>query len=130
MRRISIAALVLALLVVVGGPPTPTRAAVSATAAESAVIGLINNARTARGLRPLVPWTALASVAGYRAARMASLNVLSHTRPGSLSASSEPGGSPGHATARRSATRRAAGRLRPRRPSSDRGSAARRTGTC
>jgi uncharacterized protein YkwD len=85
MRRAPIAALLFALLVTIAGPPAPSRAAVSATEAESMLLGWVNAARADRGLVPLVGWSDLASIAGYRAGRMASQNVLSHTVAGSLS---------------------------------------------
>ena len=84
MRRLLIAAPLLALLVSFVGPPTPTRAAVSTTEAEAMLLGWINDARSDRGLVPLVAWGDLGAVAGYRAGRMASLNTLSHTASGSL----------------------------------------------
>ena len=84
MRRAPIAALLLALLLPLIGPPTPARA-VTATEAEAQLLGWINTARQDRGLVPLVRWGELSSIAGYRASRMASLNTLSHTAAGRLS---------------------------------------------
>lgn len=62
----------------------PTANATSVTTAESSVIGLINNARTARGLLPLRPHSSLTSISGVRASRMASSNTMSHTIGGNL----------------------------------------------
>jgi uncharacterized protein YkwD len=62
----------------------PTANATSVTTAESGVIGLINNARTARGLVPLRQHSRLASIAGLRASRMAASNTMSHTVGGNL----------------------------------------------
>jgi uncharacterized protein YkwD len=84
MRRAPIAALLLALLIPLIGPPAPVEA-VTATDAEARLLGWINTARQDRGLVPLVRWGELSSIAGSRAARMASLNQLSHTAAGSLS---------------------------------------------
>ncbi len=85
MRRAPIAALLFALLVPLIGPPAPV-GAVTATEAEAQLLGWINAAREDRGLVPLVRWGELSSIAGSRASRMASLNQLSHTAAGSLSA--------------------------------------------
>lgn len=81
-RRVALLALSLIAFVLV--PATPVRAAVSATEAESMLLGWINGARTERGLAPLVRWSALASVAGLRASRMAQTDTLSHTVAGNL----------------------------------------------
>jgi uncharacterized protein YkwD len=84
MRRAPIAALLFALVVTIAGPPAPSRAAVTTTQAEAMLLGWINAARQDRGLVPLVAWPTLDAMAGYRAGRMASQNVLSHTVAGSL----------------------------------------------
>lgn len=82
-RRVVLLALTLIAFVLV--PVTPVRAAVSATEAESMLLGWINGARSERGLVPLVRWSDLAAVAGLRASRMAQTNTLTHTVAGSLS---------------------------------------------
>jgi len=82
-RRVALLALSLIAFVLV--PVTPVRAAVSATEAETMVLGWINGARTERGLVPLVRWSAVAAVAGLRASTMAQTNTLSHSVAGNLS---------------------------------------------
>jgi uncharacterized protein YkwD len=84
MRRSPIAALLFALLIALAGLPTPARAAVTSTEAEAMLLAWINDARADRGLVPLVRWGALESIAGDRAARMATLNELSHAAGGNL----------------------------------------------
>lgn len=49
---------------------------------ETQILGYINRDRAAKGLVQYRKWTALESVAGKRAARMASLGKLSHTAAG------------------------------------------------
>lgn len=63
----------------------PTSAATSASDAEAMIIGWVNNDRTRHGLVPLRRYGSLASIAGVRAGRMASANVMSHTIGGNLS---------------------------------------------
>jgi uncharacterized protein YkwD len=63
----------------------PTASATSVTTAEQQVIGWINGARSARGLVPLRFDGNLGGIAGVRASRMASANVMSHTIGGNLS---------------------------------------------
>lgn len=65
---------------------TPSIAAASTTNdLEHDVLDLINDARTDRGLRPFRAGKRLWLIAGYRAGRMASTNVLSHSVAGSIS---------------------------------------------
>lgn len=62
-----------------------TAAPVSAGTAydmEQQILTLMNNDRVAAGLKPYRKWSKLASVAGDRAARMVSRNVLSHSAAG------------------------------------------------
>lgn len=82
-RRVVLLALTLIAFVV--APASPVRGAVSATEAESMLLGWVNSARTERGLVPLVRWSELADIAGLRAGRMAQANTLNHTVGGSLS---------------------------------------------
>jgi hypothetical protein len=63
----------------------PVQAATATTELEHDVLGLINAARNERGLRPLRVGRRLWVIAGYRAGRMASTNVLSHSVAGSIS---------------------------------------------
>lgn len=76
-----LAAAILAGLFTISSP-APTFAGITST--ERAVVDWINADRAARGLRPLRPWTTLYDIAGLRAKRMASANVMSHTISGSL----------------------------------------------
>ena len=62
--------------------PAPVDASISST--ERAVIHWMNADRQAAGLRPLVGWGRLYSLAELRAQRMASANVMSHTISGNL----------------------------------------------
>jgi uncharacterized protein YkwD len=84
-RRTTLVALTAAMLAgfffTTGAPPAD--AAISSV--EREVIRWINVDRVALGLRPLVLWGKLASIAEMRAERMASANVMSHTISGSLS---------------------------------------------
>lgn len=65
---------------------TPSIAAAATTNdLEHDVLDLINDARTDRGLHPLRVGKRLWLIAGYRAGRMASTNVLSHSVAGSIS---------------------------------------------
>jgi uncharacterized protein YkwD len=65
---------------------TATTTTTTATAASMAasVLTWVNQARLARGLRPLRGWNTLSSLAAYRAGRMASTGSLSHTVGGDL----------------------------------------------
>lgn len=85
-RRVAaaISSIFVALLVLSSAPP-PVRAS-AATDAESLIVDLINQDRTAIGLRPLRRHSDLAAIAGTRASRMASNNVLNHTIGGDLGA--------------------------------------------
>ncbi len=76
--------LVLAMIAFVAVLATPVRAAVTATQAESMLLGWINEARADRGLVPLVRWSALAAVAGRRADWMATTNTMSHADAGNI----------------------------------------------
>ena len=62
----------------------PASAATSASTAEALIIGWVNTDRAAAGLRPLRGDGTLAYIAGLRASRMASNNVMSHTVGGNL----------------------------------------------
>jgi uncharacterized protein YkwD len=62
----------------------PVSAATSASTAEAMIIGWVNTDRAAAGLTPLHRDADLAYLAGVRASRMASSNVLSHTIGGNL----------------------------------------------
>jgi hypothetical protein len=72
---------ILALLVV----SVPTATATTTTDLETGLLSKINAERSARGLVPLRAYSKLWSIAGTRAARMASTNVLSHSIAGSVS---------------------------------------------
>jgi uncharacterized protein YkwD len=62
----------------------PASAATSASTAEAMIIGWVNSDRAAAGLAPLRGDSDLAYIAGVRASRMASSNVMSHTIGGVL----------------------------------------------
>ncbi len=62
----------------------PASAATSASTAEAMIIGWVNTSRTNAGLRPLRGDRDLAYIAGVRASRMASNNVMNHTIGGNL----------------------------------------------
>ena len=62
----------------------PVSAATSASTAEAMIIGWVNTDRAAAGLKPLRGDGTLAYIAGLRASRMASSNVLNHTVGGNL----------------------------------------------
>lgn len=62
----------------------PASAATSASTAEAYIIGWVNTDRAAAGLAPLRGDADLAYIAGLRAYRMASANVMSHTVGGNL----------------------------------------------
>jgi uncharacterized protein YkwD len=62
----------------------PTTNATSVSDAEAMAVGWINNDRMDRGLAPLRTDGDLAAIAGIRASRMASANVMSHTVGGNL----------------------------------------------
>src|SRR5262245_37554652 len=72
---------ILALLVV----SVPTATATTTTDLETGLLSKINAERSARGLVPLRAYSKRWSIAGTRAARMASTNVLSHSIAGSVS---------------------------------------------
>lgn len=74
-----------AILTLLVWAPT-AEATTSTTDLEYGLLTKINEARSDHGLRPLRPLARVWSVAGTRAARMASTNVLSHSVAGSLSA--------------------------------------------
>ena len=74
-----------AILTLLVWAPT-AEATTSTTDLEYGLLAKINDARSDHGLRPLRPLSGVWSVAGTRAARMASTNVLSHSIAGSLSA--------------------------------------------
>jgi len=57
----------------------------TASSMATQVLGWVNQARASKGLRPLRAWSTLSSVATYRAGKMASAGVLSHSIAGSLS---------------------------------------------
>ena len=83
-RRLAFAlpfALIAALAIAVAAP---VATGATASQAESSVIGWINAARSSRGLVPLRYDSKLASIAGYRAGRMASTNTMSHSIGGNL----------------------------------------------
>jgi uncharacterized protein YkwD len=62
----------------------PSTSATSVSDAEALVISWVNHDRMDRGLAPLRTDGNLASIAGIRASRMASANVMSHTVGGNL----------------------------------------------
>jgi uncharacterized protein YkwD len=62
----------------------PVSAATSASTAEAMIIGWVNTDRAAAGLAPFRGDADLAYIAGVRASRMASANVMSHTVGGNL----------------------------------------------
>lgn len=64
----------------------PASAATSASDAEAMIVSWINRERDAKGLAPLRSDGDLATIAGVRAKRMASNNVLSHSIGGNLTA--------------------------------------------
>lgn len=76
-------AAIAALLLLFAVAPAPTGAATT-NDYEHQLLGLINQARVANGLLPLAGSASLWSLAGTRADRMASRNVLSHTVAGDL----------------------------------------------
>lgn len=83
-RRLpGVLAAVLVALLVSTSAPHPV-AASAASDAESLLIDLINQDRAAAGLVPLRRNSALAVIAGKRAARMVDANVLSHSVGGDL----------------------------------------------
>lgn len=73
----------LAILALTVSAPTAS-AATSNTSLERSLLGMINKARTDHGLRPLRAGSRLATIAGYRAGRLAATNVLSHTISGNI----------------------------------------------
>lgn len=64
----------------------PAQAATSNFGLERDLMDMVNGARAEHGLKPLRYATGAWSIAGYRAARMASTNILSHSVAGSISA--------------------------------------------
>jgi len=62
----------------------PASAATSASTAEAMIIGWVNTSRINAGLKPLRGDGDLAYIAGVRASRMASNNVMNHTIGGNL----------------------------------------------
>ena len=62
----------------------PASAATSASTAEAMIIGWVNTSRINAGLKPLRGDRDLAYIAGVRASRMASNNVMNHTIGGNL----------------------------------------------
>lgn len=74
------------LIAVIGATlfAVPATAATSASDAEALVISWVNKDRAARDLAPLRSYGALGSIAGTRATRMASNNILSHSIGGNL----------------------------------------------
>lgn len=77
-RATLIAAIAATLLAV------PASAVTSASDAEALVISWVNRDRVARGLVPVRSYGSLGSIAGTRATRMASNNILSHSIGGNL----------------------------------------------
>jgi len=73
---------ILALLIV----PAHNVEAATTTDLEYGLLAKINEARAEHGLRPLRGNTGVWAVAGTRAARLASTNILSHSVPGSIAA--------------------------------------------
>jgi uncharacterized protein YkwD len=73
----------------VTGFAAPASAATSASTAEAYIIGWVNTDRAAAGLAPLRGDVDLAYIAGLRASRMASANVMSHTIGGNIGAQLE-----------------------------------------
>jgi uncharacterized protein YkwD len=63
---------------------TTTTTATTAASMAASVLTWVNQARIARGLRPLRGWNTLSSLATYRAGRMASTGSLSHSVGGDL----------------------------------------------
>jgi Cysteine-rich secretory protein family len=86
----------LAILAMLAWTPT-VQATTSTTDLEYGLLAKINDARTDQGLRPLRLTARIWSVAGTRAARMASTNVLSHTVAGSISSELHAKGIPWYA---------------------------------
>ena len=72
-------------LIALAVPTHTVQAATSTTNLEHDLLGLINNARAEHGLKSLRVGNRIWTIAGYRAGRMASTNVLSHTVAGSIS---------------------------------------------
>jgi uncharacterized protein YkwD len=87
-RRSTPLVIALAMAVLLPGAlgPAPVRAAITATEAEAAILGWVNDARGGRGLAPLRRMYELAVIAGRRATRMAESNTLSHSAGGDLGA--------------------------------------------
>jgi uncharacterized protein YkwD len=83
-RRLAIALPVALIALFAITVAAPVATGTSASTAESSVIGWINAARSSRGLVPFRYDSKLASISGYRASRMASRNLMSHTVGGNL----------------------------------------------
>jgi uncharacterized protein YkwD len=84
-RRLALAirvALIAAVAVTVFA--APVRAATSASAAESLIVGWINADRLKAGLAPLRTDSDLPPIAGVRASRMAAANSMSHSVGGNI----------------------------------------------
>lgn len=73
----------LVVLFLVLGSPGPTKAG-AVTDVEHRLLDWINDARNERGLDDLRSSSRLWDIAGYRAGRMATTNVLSHTIAGNI----------------------------------------------
>ncbi len=67
-----------------GGNATPATVSASSTATVMAaeLLSWLNRDRVAAGLRPLLAWTAMGTVANQRSARMAATQTLSHQAAG------------------------------------------------
>ncbi|MGP1674163.1 MAG: CAP domain-containing protein [Candidatus Limnocylindrales bacterium] len=86
-RRLAIATRALLLAALAASfLAAPTSAAPTATDAEAMIVGWVNTARASRGLSPLRTEADLGAIAGLRASRMASANVMNHTVGGNLAA--------------------------------------------
>ncbi len=77
----------LASLTIATALPAPATASTSVSDMEQMILAKMNTDRASRGLVSYRGWTALTSLARYRAGRMASKRLLSHTAAGSLSSS-------------------------------------------
>jgi uncharacterized protein YkwD len=78
---------VLASLTIATTLPAPAAASTSVTDMEQMILAKMNTDRVSRGLVSYRGWSALTSLARYRAGRMASKRLLSHAAAGSLSSS-------------------------------------------
>jgi Cysteine-rich secretory protein family len=86
----------LAILALTVSTP-PVQAATTTNDLEHNLLGLINSARSERGLKPLRVGNRIWLIAGYRAGRMASTNVLSHSVAGSIASQLKAKGVPWYA---------------------------------